>query len=68
MLHIYLKELLAELLLEERLEQVEVSVVCYMQGRFYDLLNHATHLETMSNGLRLESRMDLSSFKDYIKM
>ena len=58
-------------MLEERLERVEISIICHMQGNFYDLLNYGLKLEVLPGddaSHLLQAQANLTTFKDYIKL
>lgn len=68
-LHIFMKDLCNEALLDDHVEEIRLDAICYIQGGLHDvfgpqpLVSGVYHGETL-----LKNSIKITTFKDYIKV
>lgn len=71
-LHQFVKKVLEEIMLEDKIQKMTISCACHVHGIFYDLLNNNRQLKMLKDeqtkSILLGVAVKLESFKEYIKL
>jgi hypothetical protein len=71
-LHQFVKKVLEEIMLEDKIQKASISCVCHIHGVFYDLLNNNRQLKLVKDeqvkSILLGVNVKLECYKEYIKL